>query len=219
MKIILDFDDTIFNTHQMVREFVGVFEKNGFTEEEFYNAWKICLKKLGKFDLDAVIDLVINFNKSDHANAKNSFSVDKKIKEEINSILSNTNKFIYPDFFDFVRGFEKSNLIILSFGEINFQRTKIENSKIASFFDEVIITSKDKVEDLTVICKKYGNDKIFFIDDKAEQVNMVKINLPQVIAIKMERSQGEHVNIKSELADYTVKNLNEAKKIINGLSK
>lgn len=204
MKIILDFDDTIFNTHQMVQEFIKVFKKNGFTKKEFYNAWGMCLKKIGKFDLDAVINLVINSGK-----------LENPIKEKINSILSNTNKFIYPDFFSFVKDFEKNNLILLSFGEINFQRTKIENSKIAPIFSEVIITTKDKVESLMLIRKKHSNDKIFFIDDKAEQIDKVKNILPQIVTIKMERLQGEHVKIKSRLTNYTVKNLDEARKIIN----
>ncbi|MFH1049038.1 MAG: hypothetical protein V1732_05245 [Patescibacteria group bacterium] len=212
MKIVLDFDDTIFNTHQMAQEFIKVFERNGFSEEEFYNAWKICLKKIGKFDLDTVIDLIVNSNKSESL-------IKKKIKEKINLILFNTDKFIYSDFFDFISGFEKNDLILLSFGEINFQRTKIENSKIASFFVEVMITVKNKVENLKLISKKHKNDKIFFIDDKAEQIDMVKKNLPQIITFKMERSQGEHVDVKSNLTDYIVKNLDEARVIINELNK
>ncbi|MBU3924561.1 hypothetical protein KJ854_01340, partial [Patescibacteria group bacterium] len=81
------------------------------------------------------------------------------------------------------------------------------------------ITVKNKVENLKLISKKHKNDKIFFIDDKAEQIDMVKKNLPQIITFKMERSQGEHVDVKSNLTDYIVKNLDEARIIINELNK
>jgi SpoVK/Ycf46/Vps4 family AAA+-type ATPase len=214
MKIVLDFDDTIFNTHQMVRKFIEVFEKIGFTEKEFHVAFRKCLEKLGKFDLEVFINLIFNSHESNYLNTVTRFSNKKEIEEKIKEILLETNNFIYPDLFDFVGDFDKKDLILLSFGEINFQRTKIENSKIILFFSEIIITLKDKVEDLKLICEKYNKDEIFFIDDKAEQIDKIKEELPQIITLKMERPQGEHINTKSKLADYIVKDLDEAKDII-----
>jgi len=215
MKIVLDFDDTIFNTHQMVQESVRVFEKFGFTEKEFWDAYQRCKGKKGYFDLDLIINLVFNFNKSNHLSVGDCLDDKKKINEEMNFLFGRAKDFIYPDLFDFINSFDKKDLILLSFGTADFQGMKIENSGIASYFQEVIITQKDKTEDLknNILIKNEG-EKIFFIDDKAEQIDKVKEKFPQIITMKMERPQGGHINTRSKLADYVVDNLDEAKEII-----
>lgn len=213
MKIILDFDDTIFNTHFLMRKIMAVFEKVGFTEEEFWNAYRGCKKKLGDFDSEIIISLLSEtktFNKI-------------KVEKEIDLVIENSKDFVYPDFFDFVNNFNKKDLILLSFGSADFQGMKIKNSGITSYFQEVIITQKDKVDNLKNILQPFNKlrvnlarddknegEKIFFIDDKAEQIDKIKKELPQITTMKMERPQGGHLNIKSKLTDYVVKNLDEA---------
>jgi len=53
-----------------------------------------------------------------------------------------------------------------------------------------------------------------FIDDKAEQIDEVKKIFPQLIAIRMKRLQGGHIDTKSKLADHVVEDLKEVKNII-----
>ena len=209
MKIILDFDDTIFNTHQLMREFLEIVKRADFTEEEFFEAYQKCKGRVGDFNSKIIINLLSEIRPFNKIKAEN----------EINLILDNSRDFVYADFFGFVNNFNKKNLILLSFGEINFQRTKIENSGVVSYFQEVIITQEDKTENLKNILKKNKGEKIFFIDDKAEQIDKLKEKLPQIITMKMERSQGGHINTKSKLTDYVVKDLDEAKNIINSLNK
>ncbi|MEA1937038.1 MAG: phosphomannomutase/phosphoglucomutase [Patescibacteria group bacterium] len=205
MKIILDFDDTIFNTHKLIRNVSAVFEKAGFAEEEFFEAHRECKEKVGDFNPKTIIDLLNKVKPFDKI----------ETKKKINSILDNSKDFMYPDFFNFAKGFNKKDLILLSFGEVNFQKIKIKNSEINSFFSKVIITKKNKTEELKPICEKYSEEKIFFIDDKAEQIDKIKEKLPQIITMKTERPQGRHIDIESKLTDYIVKNLDEAKNIIN----
>ncbi|NOQ67973.1 hypothetical protein GQ568_00865 [Patescibacteria group bacterium] len=208
MKIVLDFDDTIFNTYQLMQEVLAVFNNLGFQEEQFWNAYKECKKRAGDFDKEILINLLSelkSFNK-------------EKVGAEIDSIISRSRNFVYSDFFDFVSGFDKKDLILLSFGTTDFQRTKIENSGIVSYFEKVIITSNDKTIDLEGIFKKSANEKIFFIEDKGGQIDKVKKKLPQIIAMKMERPQGGHINTESKLADHIVKDLNEARDIIKLLA-
>ena len=69
------------------------------------------------------------------------------------------------------------------------------------------------------IFNKNKGEKIFFIDDRGEQIDKIKEKMPQIITIKIERPQGGHINTKSKLADYIVKDLDEAKNIINNLNK
>jgi len=220
MKIVLDFDDTIFNTHGLAQESVKIFEKFNFTEKDFWNAYQKCKETKGDFDLDIVVDLVFNFNKLNHLSVEACSDNKKKISEEMNFLFGRASDFIYSDFFSFVKNFNKKDLILLSFGTADFQGMKIENSGIASYFQEVIITQKDKTEDLknNILIKNEG-EKVFFIDDKADQIDKIKEKLPQIITMKIERLRGRHILPKSKLADYVVKDLDEAKNIINKLNK
>jgi len=209
MKIILDFDDTIFNTHRLMREFLKIVKKFDFTEEEFFGAYQECKKIVGDFDPKTIIRLLDEIKSFDRIRAE----------QEVNLMLGDLEDFIYPDFFDFAESFYKKDLILLSFGTTGTQRIKIDNSKITEFFGSIIITSRDKVEDVKPIFEKYKKEKIFFIDDKTVQVDNIKNKLPEIVTMKIKRPQGIDITTDSKLADYTIKNLDEAKSIINKLNK
>jgi FMN phosphatase YigB (HAD superfamily) len=203
MKIIVDFDDTIFNTLKLMRKLVEVFIRAGFTEREFQDVYERCQEKAGGFDQKIITSLLEKLKSFDK----------EKVEEEMGLIISKSSDFVYPDFFGFAKSFNKKDLILLSLGKTSFQKVKIENSGVKSFFGGITITQKDKIEELKSICKKYPKENIFFIEDKAKEIDKVKEKLPQVITIKMERPQGRHINTKSKLADCIVKDLNEAKNI------
>ena len=207
MKIVLDFDDTIFNTYQLMQESLAVFNGLGFQEEQFWDAYAKCKEKVGDFDPKTIIDLLSEVKSFDKI----------KAEKEIGLILDNSKDFVYSDFFNFAKSFSKNDLILLSFTTTGTQKIKIDNSKITEFFGSIIITHRDKTEELKPILKKYKEEKIFFIDDKTSQVDNIKNKLPKVITMKIKRPQGVDIMTESRLADYIIKDLKEAKNIINNL--
>lgn len=208
MKIILDFDDTIFNTQKSIKELIKVFIDKGFTEQEYLAAYKKSKKETDTFALEIILDFL---------SKKKSFDKEKTQKG-IDLITSKSTDFIYADFFDFVKSFFKCDLYLVSFGATDFQREKIKNSGIVPFLNKIVTINSYKIEEIEKLIKEYQNEMIFFIDDEAVEIDKVKLKFSQVVAIKMERASGRHILPKSELADYTVKNLNEAKKIIYELN-
>lgn len=208
MKIIIDFDDTIFDTHKMMQELIGSFEKAGFTSDEFKEIYKKSKEKSGDFDQKTVIDLFGELRPFDK----------HQVAKELADLLERSEDFVYPDFYKFADGFLRKELILLSFGSTEYQKIKIENSGIKNYFDKVYVTNKDKVFNLEHIYRKYASDAIVFIDDKAEEIDRVKEKFPDVVALKMERPRGGHVKIKSEKADYVVNNFAQAKKVINKIT-
>ena len=208
MKIILDFDDTIFNTHRLMHEFLEIFKKFDFTEEEFFGVYQECKKKVGDFNPEIMIGLLSEIRPFDKI----------KVEEKLSLILNDLEDFVYPDFFDFANNFNKKDLILLSFGVTGMQKIKINNSKITKFFGNVIITSRDKTEDIKPIFEKYKKEKIFFIDDKTIQVDNIKNKFPKIITMEMKRPQGSDIATESKSVDHKIKDLYEAKNIINELN-
>ena len=204
MKIILDFDDTIFNTYGLLSNFLEVYKKAGFKEEEFYIGYQKVKERFKDFDLKLIVDMLYDLKQFD----KN------KVEKEIDCILEKTDLHVYSDFVDFTKNFKRTNLILLSYGTTKFQKEKIERSKIVPLLNEIIITKNDKADDFKNITRKYGSEKIFFIDDRADQIDSVKKNFPQITTLKMERLQGRYTKTKSELTDYIVKDFYEAGGII-----
>lgn len=204
MKIYLDFDDTILNTGAFVKELIRVFNAVGFTDEDFYRNYEKTKQKVGDFDLDTIFGFFAE---------SGDFDV-RKVRRSIDNLFANVDVFVYEDFFDFAKEFGKDKLGIVSFGTTASQREKIENSKIIPYFSEVIVTPKSKEEDFVDIVKTHSDKQIFFVEDKADQVDKVKMRTPQIIVMKIERPDGRYIDSKSDLADFVVKDFHEVEKII-----
>lgn len=208
MKIIIDFDDTIFNTYKLMQELIGSFKKVGFTSDEFKEIYKKSREKKGDFDQKTVISLFGELRPFDK----------HQVAKELAELIDRAEDFVYPDFYKFADSFLRKELVLLSFGSTDYQKIKIENSGVKNYFDKVYVTNKDKVFDLEHIYRKNASDVIVFIDDKAEEIDKVKEKFPDVVALKMERPRGGNVNIKSEKADYVVNNFAQVKKVINKIT-
>lgn len=208
MKIIIDFDDTIFNTYLFMQELIEHFKRVGFTSKEFKEIYKKSKEKKKDFDQKAVVDLFGELKSFDK----------QQVIEEIDLLVDRSEEFLYPDFRKFADKFLRSNLILLSFGTTEFQEKKIENSKVKNLFEKVIITPIDKVEKIEYIYKKYPTEVMVFIDDKAEEIDKVKEKFPEVITMKMERPRGGHIKIKSEKTDYVINNFAQAEEIIKKIT-
>ncbi len=208
MKIIIDFDDTIFNTYLFMQELIEYFKRAGFTSEEFKEIYKKSKEKKKDFDLKTVISLFSELKSFDK----------EQVIEGIDLLLERSEEFLYPDFRKFANKFMRSDLILLSFGTTEFQGKKIENSKVKNLFKKVIITQNDKVEKIEYIYKKYPVELVIFIDDKAEEIDKVKEKFPEIITMKMERPRGGHVKIKSEKTDYVINNFAQEEKIIKKIT-
>jgi FMN phosphatase YigB (HAD superfamily) len=204
MKIYLDFDDTILDTGAFIRELQRIFQSAGFTEDEFYDNWKKTKDKSGDFDFDTLF----------HFFAESGGFDERKVRRSVDTIFSNMDVFVHDDFFGFAEEFGKDRLAILSFGTTPWQREKIENSKIVPYFSEVIVTSRGKEEDFRDIALLHADKRLFFVDDRAHQIDKVKSAVPQVVTMKIERPGSRYRSDRSEFADHIVKDLHEAARII-----
>ncbi|MDD3190741.1 MAG: hypothetical protein PHI66_03575 [Candidatus Pacebacteria bacterium] len=204
MKIYLDFDDTILDTGAFVGELIRVFNSVGFTEKDFFDNYEKTKEQVGDFDLDTIFNLFVSAGDFDA----------RAVRKKIDTLFANMDVFVHDDFFDFAKEFGRDNLAMLSFGTTPSQREKIENSKTVPYFSEIIVTSKSKEENFREIFRGNRGKKIFFVEDKADQIDLVKKAVPEITAIKIERPTGRYLDSKSELADHVVKDFYDVEKII-----
>lgn len=197
MKIIFDFDHTLFDT----KRFFLFFEKK-FVEK--FNLKKEIFEKSFKKSKN-------NFYKPQ----KHFLLLSKKIKvfskkdfeKELFSLLKKySKKFLYPEVLEVLNKLKKDfSLYLISFGEKNFQMEKIKGSGIGKYFKKIIITSK---RDKTPIIKKIlqRDKKAVFVDDDQETIKKVKENFPEIFVIMIDREKKKK---DKGLADLLITNLKE----------
>ena len=77
-------------------------------------------------------------------------------------------------------------LILLSLGDAEFQKQKVESVGVAKFFNEVIFTGRKKVDAIQPLIKEANGD-IIFINDKINETREVvalSIQIKPILRVK-----------------------------------
>ncbi|MEA3323146.1 MAG: hypothetical protein U9Q12_02895 [Patescibacteria group bacterium] len=80
--------------------------------------------------------------------------------------LEDLEEYVFEDFYAFVNQYDKEDLIILSYGDHDFQKQKIIGSGVEQFFVDTIITQGDKAEEIKQYMQNFPNEDTILIDDK-----------------------------------------------------
>ena len=133
MKIYIDFDGTLFNTDKYTNDFMKVLYDYGIDKKLFDDVNNKILNNNKLFNLNVIIDYFID-----------KYNIDNSLKNKIDFLLNDS--YVYSDVIDCLNvlidnGYE---LHLLTYGDDDYQRLKIEASNISKYFKEIIITEKDK---------------------------------------------------------------------------
>jgi hypothetical protein len=210
MKIFIDFDDVIFNTKRFKYDFKNMFFEHGVSNEifdKYYNDPND-KKAIKTFDPWAHI-----------ARINKEISIDvEKLKSMVNEYVVDMSRYVFDDVVGFINNVGAENLILISFGEKEFQTKKIVNSGIADLIKNFVITNDSKAAEVKRIINGDSFDKsekFFFLDDRIEQVDEIKKKFPDIITVFVKRPEGRYQDMqKDECCDHEVHNLKEAEKII-----
>jgi FMN phosphatase YigB (HAD superfamily) len=184
MKIFVDFDNTIFDTkHKFLDRFFDVFYYYGVSREDFDNT----LPHFSKTSLQTgeCYSPKKHIKKIKKITGKN---IDEKVfLQEMSEFLEDLEKYVFEDFYQFVNGFDKKDLIILSYGDYEFQKQKINGSGVVQFFEDVIITQGDKTKEIEKYMQDFPNEKIVLVDDKLgyfENAKKSKLNIQTIHVVR-----------------------------------
>lgn len=171
MKYYIDFDNTLFDT------------------KRFYNDF---LKLISKYDLTE--KMINDYHHSSEENILNPLTISKRIvnplkKEKflgaLNSFFKDLSMYLYDDtisFLEYLNG-KSYDVNLLTYGDYDYQKIKIEKSFITVYFKRIIITnkSKDKLDlDYSNAC---------FIDDDVIQLTCLK---EKAKVIRIRRKGNKH---------------------------
>jgi len=207
MKIIFDFDHTLFSVKQFYFALKEAFLKLGVKEKLFQETFKKSKGKSRDYKPYRQFKLVIKL--------KPKISL-KRLKKTFDKILKKAPKFFYPDTIWFLKRWQnRAKLILLSYGEKKFQREKITTSGIEKYFKKVIITRDiDKVKPFRMIFQ--DKEKTIFIEDNPTALSEAKKIFPNVITIRINRGEGKYKREPDNpKIDFSIKNLKELDKILN----
>jgi len=168
---IIDFDDTIFNTR----------ETNGFKQvrlqalqnlgisKELYNGTYMEARNLDP----------IGYNNFKHAKvlSKHGFNQDKVFQALEKTVEADALKtFIYPDAFSFLEKIKDFNkpVILLSFGDTEFQTLKAQRTGLDKYFDQIVIVQEHKSKAVAELIDKQDKSKVWFINNRVDETTQVK---------------------------------------------
>ena len=181
MKIYIDFDRTLFNTDSFLKDFNNILEENDVDKWIFLKyKQELSEKGFNPFDILKKVEKESPFNKD--------------VYNQIDKFLKNSSNYVYNDALSFLENNKDYYITLLTKGDENFQLLKINNTDIAKYFNDIIVTLKDK-GDLNINYQ----EGIFIDDNPNELASIMKRNPKRAIRIKRESAEYSDINITGNL--------------------
>ncbi|MCF7843750.1 hypothetical protein K9M47_02535 [Candidatus Gracilibacteria bacterium] len=175
MKIIFDFDDVIFDTQSFKQKVFSGLNSCGVDSEVVKGLYGSHRRLFNPSSIYRDVVVISGKNISE-----------EKVNEAIDNLFQDIGKYIDKRITDIIYSTGKDNCFILTAGDEDFQRLKIQNSLDKSVInnEHVIFVKDNKDSKVKEICEKYPNESIIFVDDKNEHINEVAaLNLKNLYPI------------------------------------
>lgn len=155
MKLYFDFDGTLFNTALFYENFVNLLKDYGVSESLVVDVRKK-LFTMSIFSVNKLVSKIVGDN-----------NLDESIYKKVDDLYK--NNYVYEDCVSFLKKVSgKFELILLTYGDMEYQKKKIECSGLSSYFNKIIITEKNKaLEDVDY-------ERGIFIDNSVKELNDFK---------------------------------------------
>lgn len=194
--IVLDFDHTLFNTTKFVDGLKEHFSKTfGVTPQQFEETLAYVKGMRTTQDIKTIVEHMPHQDK-------------EMMQMAIFELASHLGpKALHTDVMKFIaRHKESFDILILTFGDQEFQKAKVIGSGLGMFPYQVVQTNK--AEAFTPFVEQYK--KVYFIDDHPRNIDAVKEKYPEVVAYHMRRPDDDpygEEQIVCKCADQVIENL------------
>ena len=198
MKAYVDFDRTLFDCDKFLGDLYALINKYKITKDVFKECQSQCKKK--GFNPYIILELV-----------KEKYDFDNQLFSEIDNLMTKTKDYLYSDTIDFLEYLKKLNyeIIILTKGNDDYQKDKIENAKINNYYNKLIVTMKHK-GDMNLDYK----ESIFIDDNPTEILSIMEKNPYKIIRRQRDSSLYSSIEIEKDVISFkSLKDIMDSKVI------
>ena len=197
MKVYVDFDRTLFDCDRFLGDLYALVNKYNITKDMF----KECQNQSRKYGFNPYIILSL---------VKDKIIVDDKLYDDIKNLINKAKEYLYSDTIPFLKYLKSLNyeVVILTKGNYEYQKEKIDNCSLESLYSELLVTLEHKGE----LSLDYKNS--IFIDDNPKEILSIMKKKPKMI-FRIVRDKALY---SEELLDKSIpsyKSLDEIKKYFN----
>lgn len=174
---VIDFDDTLFDTHAFKRARLAAIRTLGVSEEVYWETYREARNDAGG---------MMTYSNERHATAlaARGFSYEA-ILEKLLASVAQAREFLFPDAVSFLTFLKQRGrpLILLSLGEPSMQELKVRQSGLHDFFDRVFFVNLRKKEVLLELSKITTDCDCWLINDKVQETKELLSMFPQLQAV------------------------------------
>jgi FMN phosphatase YigB (HAD superfamily) len=202
MIFVFDLDHTLLNAEKYKLALSRIFKMNKQEYSESY--YRLFGEKKDLYNPYIHLQLLIETGVIDA-----ELAVD--CKQRIKKALTLINDFLEPTAEDLLKKLkcQKNTLILITHGNISWQREKIKHLKLKKYFTKIIITNKNKVDSFKFL--RNSKEEILIINDNARENQAILKFLSNAQALLI---KGIHSNnIKHNYKEHSFKQA--AKILIN----
>ena len=208
MRIVLDFDHTLYSSKSLYEAIKAAFGSLGASEDIFQQTFQLSKGKGMDYKPSRQMRFI----------ARQTGVAEAKLQKAFDKVLKISPNFLYPDSIPFLKKYCKTaEIFMLSYGEEKFQRQKIDSARINKYF-KIIKVTRDigKSKSFKLFAKK--GEKIIFVEDNPQALLEAKKICPEAIAVRMRRGEGKYAETPdNDQIDFQIENFQELEAIIEKL--
>ena len=185
---IIDFDDTLFDTHAFKEARLKALKKIGVSPALFWTTYKNARTNSNG---------VFTYSDKRHAEILVSEGFDEdEVWKSLNKVTSKIKDFLIEDTEEFLQALKKLGqpMILLSLGDAEYQELKVKGCGIEKYFDRVFFVNETKEQTLKELFNVVHDENIWLINDKVDESQQLKISFPD-LQIVLKISQAFPVDI------------------------
>lgn len=199
MIFYIDFDYTLFDTHAFRNELYKILKKNNLEK-----SYLTLTSELEEYELLNIRNLFEQLSENENIPLNNFIA-------PLEMLYKKSEKFVYSDTISFLNWLKAENhkIYILTWGDKEYQREKVEASKLENYVDGVIYSEKLKYT------LEIDYENAIFVDDSIRDLKGLYDKKAKYV-FRIKRKYGKNSSKKLKIKDILeFDSLNELKNYLN----